>query len=377
MPTLTGTLKDVTGVELLPAMIRQMFVKAPQHRPSLASGDVLIVSAPVDLGASGSLSVDLEPGPAVLVVQTHNGAHDTYELHVTSDMTLLSEAVAESAPERSWAESVMVQLRADAVAAAERAETAADEFGLSVSAEALPPGSDPTVAVGGDGPAYEIEFGIPLGGVGNQGPDGDKGPVGDQGPVGDKGPDGDKGPVGDKGPDGDKGPTGDKGPDGDPGDKGPDGDKGPTGDPGGIPDASELTGALTDQVDASDALIDYGGGPGGLGASFAAFFSNLLWLGGEDGLGSKADTGHTHGPDTLGSSGTRNSSTFLDGDGVWRVPFGAMGLVEAQEGTAGAGRVISATRLKEAIQHHSGPPIVRVTELPDFPDPDTIYMVVP
>ncbi|WP_141564769.1 hypothetical protein [Dietzia alimentaria] len=82
------------------------------------------MSAPVPVAASGTISLDLEPGPAVLVVDTYAGGPDIYELYVTADMTLLSEAVAESAPahERSWVESVMVQLRADARAAAQQAE---------------------------------------------------------------------------------------------------------------------------------------------------------------------------------------------------------------------------------------------------------------
>ena len=124
MPTLTGTLADVTGTELAPAQIARVYVKAPGNRPSLADGDLLIVSAPVTLDLSGNLAVDLEPGPAVLVVDTHHGGPDVYELHVTADMTLLAEAVAESAParERSWAESVMVQLRSDAAESADLAD---------------------------------------------------------------------------------------------------------------------------------------------------------------------------------------------------------------------------------------------------------------
>lgn len=135
MPTLTGTLADVTGDELDPADIRSVSVRAPAERPSLTGGDVLIVSAPVDLARSGVLSVALEPGPAVLVVVT-DASHDVYELHVTADMTLLSEALAESSPDRSWVESVMVQLRGEAVAAAAAASKKAGEAGASASAAA-------------------------------------------------------------------------------------------------------------------------------------------------------------------------------------------------------------------------------------------------
>lgn len=272
MPVLTGTLQDVTGVEVAAPMIRRLFVRAPAERASVADPSALIVSAPVDLDRSGVLSVELEPGPAVLVVDTFAGGPDTYELHVTADMTLLSEALAESSPDRSWIESVMVQLRTEAVAAAtaagedrvqtgldrvatgqdreqtgldreatgedrvatgedrtqtgldrvaaagsasdastarsdvrwirdeevfparnaaarsasaaaesavdadghaERAEAAANEFGLTVSSSTLAPGASATVTVSGDGPAYEVAFGVP------QGLQGDKGDPGE------------------------------------------------------------------------------------------------------------------------------------------------------------------------------------------------------
>lgn len=171
MPTLTGTLADVTGTELQPAQIKQVYVKAPANRPSLADGDLLIVTARVTLEPSGILSVDLEPGPAVLVVDTYAGGPDVYELHVTADMSMLAEAVAESAPahERSWAESVMVQLRADAIAAAERAETAVNSFGLTVTSTTGAPGSPADVDVIGDGPVYELSLTIPQGDKGDPG----------------------------------------------------------------------------------------------------------------------------------------------------------------------------------------------------------------
>ena len=138
MPTLTGSVADVTGVALSPAQIRQVFVKAPGERPSLADGGVLIVSAPVQLGSSGSLSVTLEPGPAVLTVDTYAGGPDVYDLYVTADMTLLSEAIDEAAPERDrlWAESVMVQLRDEAVAAAGRAVAAAGDVDDAIAGAA-------------------------------------------------------------------------------------------------------------------------------------------------------------------------------------------------------------------------------------------------
>lgn len=126
MPVLTGSLSDVTGVELASTQVRQAFVKAPAARGSLASGNRLLVSSPVAVDTSGTVTLELEPGPAVMVIDTYAGGPDVYDLHVTEDMTLLSEAVAESAPahQRSWAESQMVQLRGETVTAAAEADTA-------------------------------------------------------------------------------------------------------------------------------------------------------------------------------------------------------------------------------------------------------------
>ncbi|MCT1710700.1 hypothetical protein M3B38_01680 [Dietzia cinnamea] len=45
--------------------------------------------------------------------------------------------------------------------AADRAEVAANEFGLTATSSTLAPGSQATVTVSGEGPAYAVEFGIP------------------------------------------------------------------------------------------------------------------------------------------------------------------------------------------------------------------------
>ena len=82
---------------------------------------------------------------------------------------------------------------------ADRAEAAANEFGLTASSSTLAPGSQATVTVSGDGPAYSLAFGVP------QGVKGDKGNTGPQGPQGEVGPEGPQGPKGDKGDKGDEG----------------------------------------------------------------------------------------------------------------------------------------------------------------------------
>ena len=260
MPTLTGTLAEITGSPIDPDSLHEVTVRAPSSRASLADQERLVasVAVPVEVSAGGVISVDLEPGPAILLVKGE-GLRDTFELGVTEDMTLLSEALAEAAPDRSWVESVMVQLRAEAVAAAaaaaedrqqtgldrvatgedrvatgedrqqtgldrvaaetargeaveaagdvaaavaqfdvdfaadmaqfagirdemnvlatdvaldaNRAEAAANSFDLTATSSTLAPGSQATVTVTGDGPAYSLAFGVP------QGPKGDPGEV--------------------------------------------------------------------------------------------------------------------------------------------------------------------------------------------------------
>ena len=126
MPTLTGTLAEITGAPIDPDSLYRVTVRAPSRRASLADQERLVssVPVPVEVSAGGVISVDLEPGPAILLVEGE-GYRDPYELGVTEDMTLLTEAIAESAPSRTWVESNMVQLRAEAVTAAADALEAA------------------------------------------------------------------------------------------------------------------------------------------------------------------------------------------------------------------------------------------------------------
>ena len=84
-------------------------------------------------------------------------------------------------------------------------------------------------AVGPEGPQG------PKGDVGPAGPQGNTGPEGPQGPKGDTGPEGPQGLKGDTGPEGPQGPKGDTGPEGPQGpkgDTGPEGPQGPKGDAG-------------------------------------------------------------------------------------------------------------------------------------------------
>ena len=122
MPILTGTIDDVTGSPLpdrVPLATLRVTVRAPSRRSSLAEQARLEASVPVpvEVSPTGEISVELEPGPAVMLVEGE-GLRDVYELGVTADMTLLTEALQEMSPTRSWVESQMVQLRSQTVTAA-------------------------------------------------------------------------------------------------------------------------------------------------------------------------------------------------------------------------------------------------------------------
>lgn len=140
MPILTGTIDDVTGSPLpdrVPLATLRVTVRAPSRRSSLTEQARLVasVSVPVEVSPTGEISVELEPGPAVMLVEGE-GLRDVYELGVTADMTLLTEALQEMSPTRSWVESQMVQLRSQTVTAAGDARAAkSDAEGAASVAE--------------------------------------------------------------------------------------------------------------------------------------------------------------------------------------------------------------------------------------------------
>ena len=264
---------------------------------------------------------------------------------------------------------------------ATRAETAANEFDLTATATTGAAGSNATVAVTGDGPAYALGFTVPRGDKGEQGergPQGDQGVKGDTGEQGVQGIQGETGERGLQGEQGLQGIQGEPGPKGDKGDPGPKGDRGDDGevsqamldaavaslvdgapealdtltelatalgnDPnfattvsteigkralidgapaayntlgklvtalqnhelGGSTDASLLTGALTDQVDASEAVVTLGGETVNLTTRFQAITDFLIPM--YQALGDKSDVGHTHTKSEVGLGNVDNTS---------------------------------------------------------------------
>lgn len=125
---------------------------------------------------------------------------------------------------------------------------------------------------------------------------------------------------------------------------------------GGISDASELTGALTNQVDIAGSVVtmDVGGGP--------APYPTGIILQGVAGLdprvaaleSDKSDIGHTHTVDGIEATGTRSANTYLNGDGEFSTPpnttYTAVTTAAIDAGTEDIARLTTASRTRHAVQ---------------------------
>lgn len=92
MVALTDTIKDITGETVSGDDIHTAFVRSPTQRPSY-TGQGLVSTRPVKISDGGELALDLEPGPAVLVVLGPS-FHDTWELYVEEGQSTIRDAVA-------------------------------------------------------------------------------------------------------------------------------------------------------------------------------------------------------------------------------------------------------------------------------------------
>lgn len=126
MVALTDTIKDITGEAVSGDDITTAFVRSPTQRPSF-TGQGLVSTRPVAISDAGEISLDLEPGPAVLVVLGPS-FHDTWELFVEEGQSTIRDAVAAVPGVLTQHEvSVLRTLLAGAEDAADTAGSAAGE----------------------------------------------------------------------------------------------------------------------------------------------------------------------------------------------------------------------------------------------------------
>ena len=117
-------------------------------------------------------------------------------------------------------------------------------------------------------------------------------------------------------------------------------------------EASRVTGALTDQVDLSSGVLDIS--EFGLGSNYPTHMPLDRWFMVFATMLSEsfADRQHKHPVSDFNMTGTPSASTFARGDGVWAVPpnttYSVPTQAEAEAGTATTGRAFSALRVRQA-----------------------------
>ncbi|WP_010540368.1 hypothetical protein [Dietzia alimentaria] len=164
MTVITGSIESIGMAPLSGLLTARPVVFRP-------SGGVLYAPEAVPFPiVAGVVSADVAPGPVRLTVQVGSHARDSFDVVVpdVGPVTLASlvNEVFEWTPEQV---SEFVQLRDETVAAAGAAQTAVNSFGVTASASTGAVGSAASVVVSG-GPEYNLEFTVPRGDKGDTGP---------------------------------------------------------------------------------------------------------------------------------------------------------------------------------------------------------------
>lgn len=132
MPTVSGPLDDVTGS---PTTAREVWLRAPDLR--IGDGDGLTTTEQHRIPViAGTVTFECQPGPAVMVIVHTGGVPENVRLLVRDVDVSLARAAEDAADYPEPVVSKVTGERIAAEAAADRAETAADDVDASIAGAA-------------------------------------------------------------------------------------------------------------------------------------------------------------------------------------------------------------------------------------------------
>ena len=277
-------------------------------------------------GAAGSASAAASSAAAASGSATSAAGSATDAAGAVTDARAARDAAEGHATSAAGSASAAASSATAADGHADRAEAAANEFDLTATSSTLAPGSQATVTVSGDGPAYSLAFGVPQG---------EKGDKGDQGEISQAQLDAAVASLVDNAPEALDTLTELAAALGN--------------DPNFATTVSTQIGERAKTSDVNAALA----GKADVGAEDTA-----TW----DGVTGKPATfppsAHKHPVTDLDATGTRSASTYLRGDGSWATPpdttYSVPTQAEAEAGTATTGRAFSAQRVAQGAIAASG-----------------------
>lgn len=277
-------------------------------------------------GAAGSASAAASSAAAASGSATSAAGSATDAAGAVTDARAARDAAEGHATSAAGSASAAASSATAADGHADRAEAAANEFDLTATSSTLAPGSQATVTVSGDGPAYSLAFGVPQG---------EKGDKGDQGEISQAQLDAAVASLVDNAPEALDTLTELAAALGN--------------DPNFATTVSTQIGERAKTSDVNAALA----GKADVGAEDTA-----TW----DGVTGKPATfppsAHKHPVTDLDATGTRSASTYLRGDGSWATPpdttYSVPTQEEAEAGTATTARAFSAQRVAQASIAASG-----------------------
>lgn len=197
MTNVSGKLSLVTSQ---PADVTRVSVRAKTERASGA--DVVVAEPDTITVTNGTVSMNLQPGLAVMVLHHHNRATTHIPLYVAASGTqtlgnAYQQALDLDGKDAGELDALLKQVAAQVASVTSTTRWSGDR--LVVNGKTSPPLTGPQG---------------PKGDIGLTGPQGVRGPAGPQGPTGPTGQTGPKGDKGDTGPQGPRGATGPQGPPG-------------------------------------------------------------------------------------------------------------------------------------------------------------------